>query len=66
MAISGNGFSGDLTCTSGCSGNASSLSAGFFGPDADEVAGVLGLGFTVDGDDFDGAGSFVLTDPVAR
>jgi len=66
LAIAGNGFSGDLACTSGCTGGVSSIDAGFFGPDADEVAGVLGLGFTADGDEFDGAGSFVLTDPVAR
>jgi hypothetical protein len=66
LAISGNGFSGDLTCTAGCTDDGSSINAGFYGPDADEVSGVLGLGFTAGGDEFDGAGSFVLTDRVAR
>lgn len=66
FSLSDNGFSGDLACTSGCSDDASSISAGFYGPDADEVSGVLGLGFTAGGDEFDGVGSFVLTDPVAR
>lgn len=66
LDISGNGFSGALSCTSGCTGTGSSVSAGFFGPDADEVAGVLGADFTAGGATFDGVGSFILTDPTAR
>lgn len=66
LAISENGFSGALSCTSGCTGTGSSVNAGFFGPDADEVAGVLGADFTAGGATFDGVGSFILTDPTAR
>lgn len=66
LDISENGFSGALSCTAGCTGDGSSIDAGFFGPDADEVAGVVGVDFTAGGASFDGVGSFVLTDPVAR
>ena len=64
--LSGNGFSGTLDCTAGCTSNDSSLSAGFFGPEANEVAGVIGVDITAGDDDFTGVGTFILTDPVAR
>ena len=63
--IVGNGFAGGLTCAAGCTNNGSAISGGFFGPDADEVAGVVGVDIQVGGDEFDGVGSFVLTDRAA-
>ncbi|PJI91397.1 hypothetical protein BC777_0224 [Yoonia maricola] len=62
IALSGNGFSGGLECTSGCNGvGSSSIDATFFGPDADEVGGVLGVDVSVGGNSFEGAGSFIVT-----
>lgn len=63
IAIEGNGFAGTLSCGVGCTNNGSAISAGFFGPDADEVAGVVGVDINAGDDTFAGVGSFVLTDP---
>lgn len=64
--LSEGGFSGDLNCTAGCIDGQSGIAAGFYGPDADEVAGVIGIGISASGDNFDGVGSFILSDPTAR
>lgn len=66
LDISGSGFSGDIACDSGCSGvSAGEIAGAFYGPDAEEVGGVLAFEFEDDtsSDDFAGAGTFVLTDP---
>lgn len=62
LDISGNGIAGDLTCTSGCenAGN-SAVDATFYGPNADELGGVLSIDIEVDGNDFEGVGTFIIT-----
>ncbi len=61
-AITGNGFAGTLTCTGPCSGT-SNLDATFYGPNADELGGVLALDVTQDsnGEQYDGVGTFIIT-----
>ncbi len=65
-AFSGNTFAGAFECatTGGCA-SATEMNAGFFGPSADEVGGVLQIETVHDiGEDryqFSGAGSFVIT-----
>ena len=67
IEISGNSFTGNLACTAGCSGSGSStIDATFYGPDADELGGVIGVGIAVGGETFDGVGTFVLTNPTAN
>ena len=58
--INGNGFSGALNCIAGCSGGAGQVDATFYGPNAAELGGVLLLDFN----NFDGAGTFILTNPT--
>ncbi len=58
--ISGNGFSGTLTCTtSNCSDN-STIDATFYGPEAEEVGGVLAIDINRSGEVYQGAGTFVI------
>lgn len=65
--ISGNGFGGDLNCTMGCTndgGAEGTINGVFYGPDAEEVGGILVFDFEVGADSFIGAGNFVLTNPT--
>lgn len=59
-SINGNGFSGALNCGAGCSSSSSQVDATFYGPNAAELGGVLALDFN----NFDGVGTFILTDPT--
>lgn len=52
-----NNFNGTLTCAAGCSGSAGTVDAAFYGPDADEIGGVIAVDF----DGFEGAGSFIIS-----
>lgn len=63
LDIAGNGIAGGLNCTLGCSGGAGSsdVDATFYGPDADELGGVLTVDIEVDGNDFDGVGTFIIS-----
>jgi hypothetical protein len=61
--ISGNEFSPTLSCTTCGTTNDGQIIGNFYGPNADEVGGVMTFDFTVSGDPFIGSGSFVLTDP---
>lgn len=59
--ISGNGFGGGLTCAGGgCDGTGSAIDATFYGPDAEEVGGVIAVNITRGGDTFEGVGTFVI------
>ncbi len=60
--INSNGFAGDLTCTGACGGT-SEIDATFYGPNADELGGVLALDVTQDsnGEQYDGVGTFIIT-----
>lgn len=60
LDISGNGISGDLDCDLGCSGSASEVDATFYGPDANELGGVLIIDVTANGDTYEGVGNFVI------
>ncbi len=58
--ITSNGFAGTLTCTAPCS-STSEIDATFYGPDADELGGVLALDVTpTAGEQYDGAGTFII------
>lgn len=63
LDIADNGIAGGLNCTLGCSGGAgtSAVDATFYGPDVDELGGVLTIDIEVDGNDFDGVGTFIIT-----
>lgn len=64
LDLSGNGFSGGISCTSGCDNlGASQIDATFYGPNADELGGVIAVNITVDGAVYNGAGGFVIADP---
>ena len=56
-SFGGNSFEGDLSCASGCSGAAGSVGGTFYGPNAEELGGVLALEFG----NFEGAGTLILT-----
>ncbi|HEV8035130.1 transferrin-binding protein-like solute binding protein [Yoonia sp.] len=61
IGLAGNGFAGGLTCVTGCSGTASQIDATFYGPNADELGGVLAIDITVTGvGAYDGVGTFIL------
>ncbi len=62
LGISGNGITGSLNCTAGCSGGvgSSEVDATFYGPDAEELGGVLSIEIAVGGGDYDGVGTFVI------
>lgn len=57
-----NSFSGSLSCSSGCSGSGA-YDGAFYGPDVQEVGGVLTFDFTASGDAYIGAGTFILDNP---
>ncbi|KQI73214.1 hypothetical protein AN191_04845 [Loktanella sp. 5RATIMAR09] len=61
--LAGNGFNGGLGCaSSGCSGTGQ-IDATFYGPNADELGGVLTFDVAVSGQGtFDGVGTFILED----
>lgn len=60
-ALAGNGFTGGLTCDVGCTDDSAGNVVGtFYGPSAAELGGTLVLDFG----NFEGAGTFVLTDPT--
>ena len=59
-SLNGNGFSGALNCGAGCTSSSSQVDATFYGPNAAELGGVLALDFN----NFDGAGTFILTNPT--
>lgn len=62
FGLAGNGFNGGLDCDSGCSGTGE-IDATFYGPNADELGGVLTFDVTVSGQGaFDGVGTFILRD----
>ena len=64
LGLSGNGFSGGLTCSAGCNnGGGSSVDATFYGPNAIELGGVVAVDITVGGHTYDGVGTFILTPP---
>ena len=65
IPISGNGFSGGLSCDLGCSGTGSAISGTFYGPNADEVGGVLSIDVTVGGQTYDGVGTFIIVLPTS-
>ncbi|WP_394177753.1 transferrin-binding protein-like solute binding protein [Yoonia maritima] len=54
--VSGNGFSGELICSAGCTTSSSTVDATFYGPSAEELGGVLALQF----DEFEGVGTFII------
>ena len=60
LDVAGNGISGDLDCAVGCSDSSSEVDATFYGPDANELGGVLLVDIAVDGDAYDGVGTFVI------
>lgn len=62
--ISGNEISGTLNCdtdTDCVDAGSSAVDATFYGPDAEELGGVLAIDIEVGGSDYDGVGSFVIT-----
>jgi len=63
VGLSSNDLSGTLRCD-GCSGSAA-LRATFYGPDAAELGGVLGL-TNVGDDGFDGTGTFIIPEEGSR
>ena len=64
IPISGNSFSGGLSCpASGCDSTGSQISGTFYGPNAEEVGGVLSINATVGGQDYDGVGTFIIVSP---
>ncbi len=60
LPILGNGIAGGLNCTSGCSGTGSAVDATFYGPNAQELGGVLSIDISVGGDAYDGVGTFII------
>ncbi|MDO6590721.1 hypothetical protein DS901_05310 [Loktanella sp. D2R18] len=54
--LSGNAITAGLGCSVGCSGDGD-LDATFYGPNADELGGVL----AIDTNTFEGAGTFIIT-----
>ncbi len=62
-AITGNDFSGTTACRALCTGGGE-ISGTFYGPDAEEVGGVLIFDLQAATDTYLGAGTFVLTDPI--
>jgi hypothetical protein len=62
FGLAGNGFTGSLACDFGCSGSGE-IDATFYGPNADELGGVLTFDVAVSGQGaFDGVGTFILRD----
>jgi hypothetical protein len=59
IPLTGNGFVGQLSCAPSC-GSDSEIDATFYGPNADELGGVLSIDINVAGTDFDGVGTFVI------
>ncbi|WP_342070835.1 transferrin-binding protein-like solute binding protein [Yoonia algicola] len=67
IGLTGNGFAGELNCTTGCTGAASEVDATFYGPNANELGGVLAIDITAtDFGTYDGVGTFILTNPTAN
>lgn len=62
LDIFDNSIAGRLDCTTGCDGPGSSaVDATFYGPNADELGGVLAIDITVTGvGAYDGVGTFIL------
>ncbi len=62
LDIVDNSIAGRLDCTTGCVGPGSSaVDATFYGPNADELGGVLAIDITVTGvGEYDGVGTFIL------
>ncbi|SIT77537.1 hypothetical protein SAMN05421665_0592 [Yoonia rosea] len=61
LDLTGNSISGELMCTSGCSNGQSLVDATFYGPNAEELGGVLAIGVFVAGQGvYDGVGTFIL------
>ncbi|MFQ1702660.1 transferrin-binding protein-like solute binding protein [Loktanella agnita] len=56
LALSGNGFSGGLNCSAGCLTSSSEIDASFYGPNAEEVGGVL----LIETNRYEGVGSFII------
>ncbi|WP_439154946.1 transferrin-binding protein-like solute binding protein [Yoonia sp.] len=56
VPVVGNGFTGTLGCNVGCSGDAGTIDATFYGPAAAELGGVIAVGFN----SYIGAGTFVI------
>jgi hypothetical protein len=56
-ALSGNGITANLNCDTSCSTSTSTLDGTFYGPNAEELGGVLAIDTNV----FEGAGTFVIT-----
>ncbi|WP_341366005.1 transferrin-binding protein-like solute binding protein [Yoonia sp. BS5-3] len=61
LELFGNGISGDLECLEGCADSVSEVDATFYGPNADELGGILEINIEVDEDLYLGAGTFVIT-----
>ncbi len=59
-AFSGNDFSGNLTCGAGCSTSTSSIDGTFYGPNAEELGGVLALDVTSGTYGYEGVGTFII------
>jgi hypothetical protein len=67
IRLAGNGFAGLMNCTTGCTGAASEVDATFYGPNANELGGVLAIDITATGfGPYDGVGTFILTNPTAN
>ena len=63
FGLNGNGFAGDLTCKPSC-GSGSEIDGNFYGPNAAEVGGVVAVNLELaGGNQYSGAGGFVLTNP---
>jgi hypothetical protein len=56
-ALSGTSITADLDCAVGCSSSTSTLDATFYGPNGEELGGVLAIDTNV----FEGAGTFIIT-----
>ena len=64
LDLEDNGFAGALDCEPGC-GNDSEIDGHFYGPNAAEVGGVVAVNLDLaGGDQYSGAGGFVLTNPT--
>ena len=66
IPMSRNGFSGALNCGPGCSGSGSGISGTFYGPNAEEVGGVLSIDVNnAGGQTYDGVGTFIIVLPTS-